>query len=220
MKNCANYIAIIGLTIFLNADLCAEPSVSSEIIALIDKVIGVDLEEGLDEDVQAKKYKQLMAESEHYLEQHQGQAEAWILLALAKGSYAGTQGMGALGLIKEVRIELERSIEIDKNAMGGYANSFLGRLYFLLPAWPISYGSDKKAKKHIEESLFIDSESMENNYSYAQFLIHKGKHEMAQEYLDKAKQLKPIFSSENWVKNMDKQIEEVQQQLDKELKEG
>ncbi len=185
---------------------------------LIDKVSEVNLT--YEVEGQELLHEALLKDAEAYRDQNKDQAEAWVLVAVAKASYARTQGMSALGLMKKVRKELEQAMELDNKVMGGYAHSFLGRLYFSLPAWPISYGSDKKAKKNLEEALFIDSESKENNYSYAQFLLHKGKHEMAQRYLDKAKQLKPIFSSENWVKNMDKQIEEVQQQLDKELKEG
>jgi tetratricopeptide (TPR) repeat protein len=197
-------LLLVSLLIPLSA--LAEDSVSAELATFMDRISEINL--NYEVEGQEPHHEALLKEVEAYFDQHQDQAEAWVLIALAKASYARSQGIGALGLMKEVRRELEQAMEIDTKVMGGYAYSFLGRLYFTLPAWPISYGSNKKAKRYIEESLSINDQSMENHFSYGNFLSQQKQYDLARQHFEKAKTLSPVINEANWVANMRKQIDE------------
>ena len=204
------------LLIFTNQAF-AEQSVPAEIAAYMDRISAINL---LDEKEQEVPYKQLLAEAETYLQSHEGQAEAWVVTAMSRASYARSQGMSALGLMKKVRKELETAIDLNPRVMNGYANSFLGRLYFLLPAWPISYGSDKKARHYIEESLATNDQSMENHFAYGWYWSHEKQYDKAKLHLQQAKNLPSVISNANWVNYIQKQIDDLLEYVDKELSQG
>ncbi len=205
------------LVVFFSCHAFSEQTVPTEIAAYMDRISAINL---LDEKEQEVPFKQLLTEVETYLKNHEGQAEAWVVTAMSRASYARSQGMSALGLMKKVRKELETAIDLSPRVMNGYANSFLGRLYFLLPAWPISYGSDKKARHYIEESLATNDQSMENHFAYGWYWSHEKQYDKAKLHLQQAKNLPSVISNANWVNYIQKQIDDLLEYVDKELSQG
>lgn len=102
-------------------------------------------------------------------------------------TYAGEKGgLGALGLCKEARAALEKALAIDEAALQGSAHTSLGSLYYQVPGWPIGFGSDDKARKHLQKALAMNPDGIDPNYFMASFLHENGENKEALGYLDKA----------------------------------
>ena len=214
IRQSLNFLVLIGTITCANFGF-AEKTLPDDLLNLLDKVAVVNLK---DLEEQEEAHEANLAAAQAYLKQHESNAEAWMATAITRASYARTQGMGAIGEMKKVRKEIEQAIELDSKVLDGYAHSFLGRLYFMLPAWPISYGSDKKAKIYIEESLRINDQTKENQFAYANFLSHQKQYQQAKQHFLKAKNSTSVINTPNWVANLDKQIDEFLVYLDEKIK--
>ena len=91
-----------------------------------------------------------------------------------------------MSLVKSARKDLERSIDIDGNALQGAASTTLGSLYYHVPGWPIGFGSDTKAEKYLRRGLEIAPEDIDANYFYADFLFQSGEYKAALQYSERA----------------------------------
>lgn len=149
----------------------------------------------------------LLEEAESYRDNNPDDAEAWIACGLIRGGYALTQSFRILGILKTVRQELETAIELNPEAIDGYAQAFLGRLYMRLPAWPISYGSEKKAQRMFDEALAINSQTKAANLYYGLLLTERKDLQQALQYLERAKAASPRPGLPNWDAVLDRDIE-------------
>jgi len=203
LYNCFSRLIAVGLVlIFQTCAVAAEPP--SEVITLLEKAAEIDLQ--YEEKDTGPYFEKLLTEAEHYRSANVEKAEAWIACAHMRANIAKTKGMSGLSMMKEARTELEKAIELNPNAMNGYAQVLLGRFYYLLPAWPISYGSDKKAKKYIESALSINGSELVNNYVYGLFHLCQKDYELAKKYLLIADQARIGTDRPNWEANFRKGI--------------
>ena len=143
-------------------------------------------------DQQEQAFEALIEKADEAVAVHPGSAEILIWNGIIKSSYAGTKGgLGALSLAKQARKSLESAIEVNGDALNGSAYTSLGALYFKVPGWPLGFGSDKKAAKLLEKALEINPDGIDSNYFYADYLLHKKKFAMAEQYLLKAQEAAP-----------------------------
>jgi len=113
--------------------------------------------------------------------------EVLIWQGVIKASYAGViGGLGALSLAKSAKADFEKALTMDDNALLGSSYTNLGVLYYKVPGWPIGFGDDDKAKVFLDKALAIDSDGIENNYFYADYLIDQRHYAEAETYLLKA----------------------------------
>lgn len=99
-------------------------------------------------------------------------------------SYSAVKGgLGALPYLKEARVLLEKSIEINPNVDMGLAHGVLGAIYYRIPSWPVAFGDKQKAKQHLEAALQIGPQSIDNNYYYGDFLREQGDYSQAKKFL-------------------------------------
>ena len=116
-------------------------------------------------------------------------AEALIWEGIIESSYAGAKGgLGALGLAKEARGNLEAALKIDPTALDGSAYTSLGTLYYRVPGFPVGFGDHDKARKLLQKALKINPNGIDPNYFYAEFLFEQGEYAEALQYLEKAGQ--------------------------------
>jgi tetratricopeptide (TPR) repeat protein len=102
-------------------------------------------------------------------------------------SLAGEKGgLGALRLAKEAKAAFEQALQSDPMALNGSAYASLGTLYHQVPGWPIGFGSDKKARVHLDKALAIDPAGIVNNFFMAEFMRDEGEYEKSKQYLLKA----------------------------------
>jgi tetratricopeptide (TPR) repeat protein len=138
-------------------------------------------------DARKEAFDALEKRAEAFTKQHPGRAEALIWEGIIESSYAGAKGgLGALGLAKEARSNLEAAMKIDPTALNGSAYTSLGTLYFRVPGFPIGFGDHDKARKLLQEALKINPNGIDPNYFYADFLVKEGEYAAALPYLEKA----------------------------------
>jgi tetratricopeptide (TPR) repeat protein len=143
-------------------------------------------------DARAQAFDALEKRAEAFTQQHPGRAEALIWEGIIESSYAGAKGgLGALGLAKEARGNLEKAIKIDPGALDGSAYTSLGTLYARVPGFPVGFGDDDKARKLLLKALELNPNGIDPNYFYADFLYEEGEYVDALKYLDRATHAAP-----------------------------
>jgi tetratricopeptide (TPR) repeat protein len=138
-------------------------------------------------DPRKEAFDALEKRAEAFTKQHPDRAEALIWEGIVESSYAGAKGgLGALGLAKEARGNLEAALKIDPDALHGSAYTSLGTLYYRVPGFPLGFGDHDKARKLLQQALKINPDGIDPNYFYADFLYEEGDYAAALPYLEKA----------------------------------
>jgi tetratricopeptide (TPR) repeat protein len=138
-------------------------------------------------DARKDAFDALEKRAEAFTKQHPDRAEALIWEGIVESSYAGAKGgLGALGLAKEARGNLETALKIDPNALDGSGYTSLGTLYYKVPGFPLGFGDHDKARKLLQQALKINPNGIDPNYFYADLLCVDGDYSAALPYLEKA----------------------------------
>lgn len=118
--------------------------------------------------------------------------EALIWEGIVLSTWAGVKGgLGALGPAKAAREKFESALAMDEKALEGSAHTSLGTLYHKVPGFPIAFGSDKKARAHLEKALQIKPDGIDQNYFYGEFLYDEGDYAKAMQHLETALKAPP-----------------------------
>lgn len=141
----------------------------------------------LPDDEKEAAFEALAADTRALVAANPQRAEALIWQGIVLSTYAGAKGgLGALSLVKQARTSLEAALALDETALDGSAHTSLGSLYYQVPGWPLSFGSDEQAQRHLREALRINPNGIDANFFYADFLLDQGEPERARIYLEKA----------------------------------
>lgn len=140
----------------------------------------------------AAKFGQLALQADALAAGNPGRAEPLVWHGIVLSSQAGAQGgLGALSLAKQARGALEASLKIDATALAGSAHTSLGTLYHKVPGFPIGFGDDKKARRHLEAALSMNPGGIDPNFFYAEFLLDEGETALAIKHLKQAQAAAP-----------------------------
>jgi tetratricopeptide (TPR) repeat protein len=143
-------------------------------------------------DQRQAAFEKLRAQATALATKYPKRAEALIWDGIVLSGYAGIRGgLGALGPAKEAKARFEAALALDENVLGGAAHFSLGTLYHRLPGFPISFGSDAKARVHLERALQISPDAIDPNYFYGEFLYDAGEYAKALEHLERALRAPP-----------------------------
>lgn len=138
-------------------------------------------------EARSHAFEALEKRAEEFSTQHPGRAEALIWEGIIESSHAGAKGgLGALGLAKAARGNLEAALKIDPRALDGSAYTSLGTLYAKVPGFPVGFGDDDKARELLRKALELNPNGIDPNYFYGEFLYEEGEYTEALKYLDKA----------------------------------
>ena len=141
---------------------------------------------------QISAFERLIIDADAVVVANPKQAAPLIWRGIIKSTLAGKKGgLGALGLAKAAKKDLEKSIILDATAMQGSALTSLGTLYLNVPGWPVGFGSDKKAEKFLLKAIAINPDGIDSNYFYADFLMAKKRNQEAATYFRKAQNAAP-----------------------------
>lgn len=141
--------------------------------------------------------KETQLQTIHKLEDHAakvsagypGRAEPLIWEAIILSTEAGiVKGMSALPKVEKAKGLLEQAEKIDSRALEGSAHTSLGSLYYQVPGWPVGFGDDELAEKHLKMALQINPHGIDPNFFYGDFLLQDSRYEEAKAYLEKALQ--------------------------------
>jgi tetratricopeptide (TPR) repeat protein len=143
-------------------------------------------------DPREQAFEALEKRAEKFVQQNPGRAEALIWEGIIESSYAGAKGgLGALGLAKEARGNLEAALKINPTALDGSAYTSLGTLYYKVPGFPVGFGDHDKARQMLKKALELNPNGIDPNYFYGEFLYEEGEYAKALQYLDKASKSAP-----------------------------
>ncbi len=143
-------------------------------------------------DARKAAFDALEKRAESFTKQHPDRAEALIWEGIVESSYAGAKGgLGALGLAKEARGNLEAALELDPKALDGSAYTSLGTLYYKVPGFPLGFGDHDKARELLKQALELNPNGIDPNYFYADLLCTDGDYAAALPYLEKASRAAP-----------------------------
>lgn len=144
------------------------------------------------------KYQHPEAGREAELESLSHQAHEWRLAApdnaelliwegIITSTLAGESGgLSALRQVGEAKELFEQALAIDDQALAGSAYTSLGVLYYQVPGWPLSFGSDKKARILLKKGLSVNPDGIDSNYFYGEFLLDQNQSEAARKVLQHA----------------------------------
>ena len=128
-----------------------------------------------------------LSQQAHRLPDRESDPALLIWSAIIDSSWAGAKGgLGALSLVKQAKVDLEKSLAIDPHALQGSAYTSLGALYYQVPGWPIGFGDKKQAEVMLHKALAINPEGIDSNYFYGDFQLNQGNKQVARQYLEKA----------------------------------
>jgi tetratricopeptide (TPR) repeat protein len=181
--------AIIGLLTSL-ITTAAMADANSELHQLQSRWAQVNYE--LKDKAQVNAFADLAKDADAVIKLYPDNASVWIWSGIIKSTYAGAKGgLGALGLAKESKHDLEKAMELDAGALDGSAYASLGTLYYSVPGWPVGFGDDDKAQELLLRSLEISPKSIDNNYFYASYLMKEKRYDEALSYLEAAQVAAP-----------------------------
>ena len=141
----------------------------------------------MDDTKQEQAYKALVEKAHQLSTQNPSNAEPLIWEAIVLSTLAGSEGgLGALSSVKQAKGLLEKSLEINPNALNSGAYTSLGALYYQVPGWPISFGDDDKARENLEIAVTKNPKSIDANFFYAEFLADQDEYEKAIKFYNKA----------------------------------
>jgi tetratricopeptide (TPR) repeat protein len=137
-------------------------------------------------------FEQLVADADRIKSANGNAAEALIWSGIIKSSYAGAKGgLGALGLAKAARLDLEQALAAKPAALQGSAYTSLGALYYSVPGWPVGFGDDERAEQLLKQALVLNPDGIDSNYFYGSFLVTDKRYAEARTYLQKAQAAAP-----------------------------
>jgi tetratricopeptide (TPR) repeat protein len=169
-------------------------------------------------DAREQAFAALEQRAERFTQQHPTRAEALIWEGIIESSYAGAKGgLGALGLAKEARGNLEAALKLNPNALDGSAYTSLGTLYYKVPGFPLGFGDHDKARQLLTKALELNPNGIDPNYFYGEFLYEEGEYAQALQYLDKAAKAPPRPGRESADKGRRAEIAALTAKVKKEL---
>jgi tetratricopeptide (TPR) repeat protein len=143
-----------------------------------------------------KNFRELQALSQQadtLAEQYPQNAEVLVWDAIVLSTLAEKKGgLGALGLVKQAKHQLEQAETIDPEVLGGSIYASLGSLYSKVPGWPIGFGDDEKAEQYFKKALAINPQGLDINYFFAEYLVDQGEEMLALEHIELALQAEPM----------------------------
>ena len=143
-----------------------------------------------------KNFRELQAlsqQADKLAQQHPQNAEVLVWDAIVLSTLAEKKGgLGALGLVKQAKRQLEQAETIDPEVLGGSVYASLGSLYSKVPGWPIGFGNDEKAEQYFKKALAINPQGLDINYFFAEYLVDQGEEMLALEHIERALQAEPM----------------------------
>lgn len=145
-----------------------------------------------DDDARIAEYQRLADYAARVGVVYPHHAEPRIWEAIIVSSEAGVKkGLSSLRKVSRAKELLESALQLDETALGGSAHTTLGSLYYQVPGWPLSFGSDEKAERHLEAALAINPDGIDPNFFYGDYLLHMKRYPQAINALEHALEAPP-----------------------------
>lgn len=142
-----------------------------------------------DKDTQLSAIHRLESQAATVSAKYPANAEPKIWEGIILSTDAGiVKGMSALGKVNKAKDLFEASLRQNPTALDGSAHTSLGSLYYQVPGWPVAFGDDEEAEKHLKKALQLNPYGIDPNFFYGDFLLQDNRLEEAKTYLNRALQ--------------------------------
>ncbi|EPL11236.1 tetratricopeptide repeat protein [Pseudomonas sp. CF161] len=132
-------------------------------------------------------FEQLAGQASAFTRERQSLAEAWIWSGIVTSSWAGAQGgLGALSKAKQAKVDLEKALALDPNALQGSAYTSLAALYDRVPGWPIGFGDADTAEHLLKQALQLNPNGIDSLYFWGDHLYRQKRYAEAKQALQQA----------------------------------
>jgi len=149
----------------------------------------------LAEDERQKGLEDLAETVRQAVDSNPDDAQLLVWKGIIVSSLAGEKGgFSALSLVKEAKNALETAQKIDDTVLNGSVYTSLGTLYHKVPGWPVSFGSDKKAKQFLQQALQKNPHGIEPNFFMAEIYYDDDEYQRARDYLLLAQQAPSLLN--------------------------
>ncbi|WBT07205.1 hypothetical protein PFY01_05830 [Brevundimonas vesicularis] len=137
--------------------------------------------------VRMAEMARLNTQADAVVAQCPNRAEPLVWDAIITASEAGLKGgIGALGLVREARTELEQAERINPRALNGSVYVSLGSLYAQVPGAPIGFGNRQRARDYLLRGLAMAPNDVDANFFMGDLLVREHDWNGAARYLQKA----------------------------------
>ncbi|RZJ93712.1 MAG: hypothetical protein EON88_14060 [Brevundimonas sp.] len=114
-------------------------------------------------------------------------AEPLVWDAIITASEAGLRGgIGALGMVRDARSELEHAERINPRALNGAVYVSLCSLYAQVPGAPIGFGNRQRAREYLQRGLAMAPNDVDANFFMSDLLSREHDWDGAARYLQRA----------------------------------
>lgn len=138
-------------------------------------------------ELKAARFELLLKRADRYMIDAPQDLELRVWRGIVESSYAGALGgLGALSHVKNARKDFEAVIAAQPATLEGSALTSLGSLYYQVPGWPVSFGSEEKANEYLLSGLKLNPNGIDPNYFYGDFLFKRKDYAAAEKVLRKA----------------------------------
>ncbi|MBS3818178.1 tetratricopeptide repeat protein [bacterium] len=135
--------------------------------------------------------------------------EGHYWLGVNYGLYGETKGvLKSLSLVKDIKKEMNKVIELDRSYEEGGADRVLGRLYFRLPG--IAGGNNQKSLEHLRKSKELGPDDPLTRLYLAETYLALGEKEKARKELEYILSMEP---DSTWVNEVNKRKQEAKELL-------
>lgn len=187
---------LVAMAMLVSSDPTQAAPLDAELLDIQQAWADINYSAASDEK-KAADFGQLANKAAALVSSHSGRAEPMVWHGIVLSSQAGAKGgLGALSLAKQARSVLEESLKIDPSSLGGSAHTSLGTLYHKVPGFPVGFGDDKKARKHLETALKSNPAGIDPNFFYAEFLLDEGETALSIKHLRIAQASPPRIGRE------------------------
>lgn len=137
--------------------------------------------------VRTAEMARLNTQADAVVAQCPNRAEPLVWDAIITASEAGLRGgMGALGLVREARSQLEQAERINPRALNGSVYVSLGSLYAQVPGAPIGFGNRQRARDYLQRGLAMAPNDIDANFFMGDLLVRQHDWDGAARYLQRA----------------------------------
>lgn len=170
------------------------------------------------ENQRSAAFEKLATQATAFTQERPSSAEAWIWSGIVTSSWAGAEGgLGALSKVKAAKLDLEKALVLDPEALQGSAYTSLAALYDRVPGWPIGFGDSDKAEPLLKQALQLNPNGIDSLYFWGDHLYRQKRYAEARQALQKALQAAPRPGRETADAGRRKEIEALLADVTKKL---
>jgi tetratricopeptide (TPR) repeat protein len=178
-------VAITAAIVAIHGLAYADDAFDSELLAIQQAWAAVNYDTPSAE--RDAGFTSLEARANAFVKANPDRAEPLVWIGIIESSHAGAKGgLGALGLAKKARANLQAALDRDPKALDGSAYTSLGTLYYKVPGFPLGFGNKDKAQELLRKALALNPDGIDPNYFYADFLYEQGRYDESLKYLEHA----------------------------------